>query len=325
MNIQLHMNKDREDLLDPVYYPSVSSVKTALRPLEYIKIMLAASEVYPYFLVSAYDIANIPDEHDEIFKEHIDSAASKGISILLDSGNYESYWKTSSWSQKDFHSILNKTSCKMAFCYDIQSPPVDIELHKRIMLTNWCKDKKYSNGKIVIPIIHGIKDYIPSLCKYIAKETKSPVVAVPERRLGDSLIERAKMVAEIRLALNENGEFTKLHLLGTGNPISIVVYSIMGANSFDGLEWCQTVVDPETGVLFHFSQADMFLHKGSYGHEDLPFVLKTLIHNLEFYSGWMSDLQAAIRLDTAIDFCENRFLPEIYSYVSKRLGWRKPA
>ena len=285
--------------------------------------MLHLKDLYPFFLISAFDISNASVGKTNFIEDHINKAISRGITILMDSGNYESYWKTSDWSQKDFHSVLGKSSCPMVFCYDNQSPPQDIDKHKGIILSNWQEDIKYSNGNILIPIIHGTKESIPELCQYVALETKSLIVAVPERRLGDGIIERAHTVAKIRSALNENGKYTKLHLLGTGNPISMAVYSIMGANSFDGLEWCQTVVDPETAFLFHFSQAELFFDKSGYENEDLPFVLKTLVHNIEFYSNWMRQLQDAIRSDMAIEFCENRFSPNVFSKISKSLFWRK--
>lgn len=309
----------------PIYFPSVSSVKTQLAPLEYVKILLRLSNVYSYFLISAYDIANAPDGDGGTIQNYINNATSNGTKVLMDSGNYESYWKFSNWEQGEFHSILTQTSCSMAFCYDNQAPPQDIFKHKKLILSSWEKDKKHSKGNILIPIIHGLKESIPELCLYIADETQSPIVAVPERRLGDGMIERAQTVAQIRAALNKSGKYIKLHLLGTGNPISIAVYSIMGADSFDGLEWCQTVVDPETAFLFHFSQADLFWDKGSYGNEELPFILKTLVHNLEFYSDWMKNLQLAIQSDTAIEFCESRFSRNVFSKISKDLHWRKPS
>jgi hypothetical protein len=50
----------------------------------------------------------------------------------------------------------------------------------------------------------------------------------------------------------------------TDNPFSITLYSAMRADSFDGLEWCQTVVDHETGLLYHLSHVDFVVkHYGT--------------------------------------------------------------
>ena len=306
----------------PTYFPSISSVKTSLSPAEYIHIMLHLKDLYPYFLVSAYDIAKASSRQIDL-ETSLKVAVSKGVTILMDSGNYESYWKDADWNQKEFHSIIRNTSCPFIFCYDNQSPPKDINAHKKGILSCWQEDIKHSNGNILIPIIHGPTESTPELCQYIVSETDSLIVAVPERRLGEGIIERAQTVSKIRSTLNNNSKYIRLHLLGTGNPISMAVYAIMGADSFDGLEWCQTVVDPETAFLFHFSQAEFFYDKGGYGNENLPYILKTLAHNLEFYSNWMKQLQEAIYSDTAIEFCENRFSPSLFSKISKVLNWRK--
>ncbi|WP_182212931.1 hypothetical protein [Stenotrophomonas acidaminiphila] len=72
----------------------------------------------------------------------------------------------------------------------------------------------------------------------------------------------------LRKALDDNGRYVGLHLLGTGNPISIALYAWAGADSFDGLEWCQTVVDHDTGLLFHLSQSDFFRRQTAWGESD---------------------------------------------------------
>ena len=97
--------------------------------------------------------------------------------------------------------------------------------------------------------------------------------------------------------------YCPLHLLGTGNPLSIIAYAMAGADSFDGLEWCQTVVDHETGKLFHFQQWDLFCHQTEWGQNNaLPYIQSVLMHNLDFYARFMADLHDAVRDDGAIEF-----------------------
>ena len=84
------------------------------------------------------------------------------------------------------------------------------------------------------------------------------MVAIPERELGDGIIERVRTVRDIRRALNGLGKYYPLHLLGTGNPITMIALAAAGADCFDGLEWCRTVVDYEHLTLFHFQHFDFF-------------------------------------------------------------------
>lgn len=148
------------------------------------------------------------------------------------------------------------------------------------------------------------------------------MLAVAERRLGDGVIERTHSVRAIRNELNKLDRYVVLHLLGTGNPISIALYSAMGADSFDGLEWCQTVVDHETGLLYHLSQADFFATQTVWSETGLSFQARTLAHNLEFYASWMHRLRAAIANGTVIDFCRHNFPAHVFRHCAAAFDWR---
>lgn len=145
----------------------------------------------------------------------------------------------------------------------------------------------------------------------MAAEQLYPVLlAVPERTLGEGIVERTRTVRKIREALNALEVYCPLHLLGTGNPLSIIAYALAGADSFDGLEWCQTVVDHETGRLSHFQQWDLFRHQTEWGQNNtLPYIQSVLMHNLDFYERLMADLHEAVR-DDGGDVFLRRFATE---------------
>ena len=131
------------------------------------------------------------------------------------------------------------------------------------------------------------------------------MLAIPERELGDGLLERAKTVRDIRKALNTLGKYYPLHLLGTGNPISMIALAAAGADVFDGLEWCRTVADYHTGALFHFQHFDCF--KQTYLHRvqdqkirliventNASYTMKTLSYNVDFFEDWTRTMQNMI-------------------------------
>jgi len=73
-----------------------------------------------------------------------------------------------------------------------------------------------------------------------------------------------------------------------------------GADSFDGLEWCQTVVDHETGRLFHLQQWNLFKGQTDWGNNGvLPYIQSALMHNLGFYQTFMAQLREALMNDAA--------------------------
>jgi len=72
----------------PVYFPSISSVKTTLHPQEYMNVLSSFSKV-KQFLVSAFDLSNIEYPHSA--QEMLASARQAEVITLMDSGNYESF------------------------------------------------------------------------------------------------------------------------------------------------------------------------------------------------------------------------------------------
>jgi len=308
----------------PIFFPSISTVKTTLTPQEYLAILHSLRNVNRQFLVSAFDLSNSVNG-DELI-ESLMTARDAGMTILMDSGNYESYWKnkSSDWSQFDFHTTLQRFDSSFAFGFDEQNPPIDNEAHIQLLVEQWQRDQAAAGKRLIVPIVHGSTDALPTLCARVAQETKTPMIAVAERRLGDGVFERARSVMTLREKLNRSGNYVGLHLLGTGNPLSIALYSWAGADSFDGLEWCQTVVDHETGLLFHLSQSDFFQHQTAWGESDISFQARTLAHNLTFYTDWVQRLRHAIHAGDVVEFCRFNFPSRIYSQCAATFGWGDP-
>jgi hypothetical protein len=148
--------------------------------------------------------------------------------------------------------------------------------------------------------------YAATILASVAKELQPLLIAVPERELGDGLVQRVTTVARIRRELDLIGWYCPLHLLGTGNPLSIAALSAAGADSFDGLEWCRTVVDYATGYLFHCQHFDCF--SDSRGNRiqvprirqivesvALPYALRALSYNVDYFKDMSQTLRGLIR------------------------------
>lgn len=308
-------------LSTPAFFPSISTIKTALTPAQYLAILHSLRNLKNKFLVSAFDLCHSIDG-DEL--EHcLIAAQAAGMTVLMDSGNYESYWKDrqTDWRQSDFHEVLRRFSCSFAFGFDEQKPPMDEDSHVKLVVERWRRDQSAAGNRVIVPIVHGTSEALPNLCARIAQETQVPMIAVAERRLGDGVFDRTRSVVALRESLDCIGHYVGLHLLGTGNPISIALYSWAGADSFDGLEWCQTVVDHETGLLFHLSQSDLFRQQTAWGDEDISFHSRTLAHNLEFYSDWMQRLRQAVCDGKVTNFCRFNFQPRIFRQCVMELKW----
>ncbi len=325
----------------PCFFPSISSIKTKNRPIEYLRVLDSIKQ--NIFLISAYDIYNSEiDEKNKGDRKRIEYLLKKIIKsketiVLLDSGNYEGYWnKDKTWNNNKFWDVLK--SCNFiaqAFCFDkitddyekiIKSNSIkriDLiinEVERRVL-----EDQDVTQKITINPIVHATHDIFPEVVTGVVERLSPVLVAVPERELGDGIIERAETVFKIRKDLNQKaidrgGEFYyPLHLLGTGNPLSILIYVLCGADSFDGLEWCQTTVDYETALLYHFQQREFFDNSDLYRKEKIPYDLATWAHNLFFYRNWMERIQDDIASGKSFEVLNSYFPTDFINRLKRKL------
>ncbi len=301
----------QQDSRYPIFFPSVSSLKTMLPPIEYVRALTSLH--HTRFLVSAYDVAtSSPADRDQLLRLLFE-ARGAGTCILLDSGNYESYWmRDAAWTQARFHQQLAFGAWDVSFSFDDQNllaRPAQAERLSSNVSADVC-----AAPCPVVPIIHGTPEQLPALCHTVASVHDVGAVAVPERELGVGVAERFHNVRKLRSALDASSSI-RLHLLGTGNPASMLLYALAGADSFDGLEWCQTVVDHDTGHLHHFSHYPLFAHQTPFGKaHDLSLVACALAHNLVYFSRWEQTLKTAREAGTMRDLVA-RFVPHALEFV----------
>ena len=67
------------------------------------------------------------------------------------------------------------------------------------------------------------------------------VVAITEKGLGESPIDRMAAIARLRRALDEANCRMPIHVFGSLDPLSICLYAMAGAEIFDGLTWLRYV------------------------------------------------------------------------------------
>ena len=308
----------------PCFVRSVSSFETQFAsPYNALK----ALELYPSneaILVSAYDTflpsdANTKQKDENVRIIAILSAlAKKGCPIFLDSGNYEAARnkelasqavagkQKELWTLDKYESALKATPFSLAFCYDEIVPSDKEEVNIQNVIESV---KRHTDGRIV-PIVHApreedgnrISDRLPALVATVSAKLRPPIIAVPERELGEGIFNRANQLFEIRKALNSLGYYQVVHVLGTGNPISIAILAAAGGDLFDGLEWCRTSTDRPSMTLHHHQHFDFHriqsVEEGScefireaMSDEGASHTLKMALHNLDSYQGFIDELR----------------------------------
>lgn len=329
--------KQKEDVKLPAFFFSLSSYETKISPTEGIRALNALHA--RSILVSAQDTIERINPHQSI-NSYLKRIQKNGGFVLLDSGNYEAgrrlklqqIWDVkkkpeSKWTLDDYHSALAVTPHDMAFCFDRIEPPAnDINKIVAAAVQAVKRDRKHS-PRPVLPILHLptartghiLTHHAPNAAVRIAEELQPPIIGIPERELGTGIVNRAKTIKEIRSALNQLHYYQPIHILGTGDPIAIALLSVAGADSFDGLEWCRFVLDALSQRLYPIPDYDFFRWQDEMsqfivdmgdGEQELSWMAKMAIHNIEFYTDWMTRFREALVDDIKLGGFMEKLLPD---------------
>lgn len=303
----------------PCFLFSVSSYETQIQPRDGIKLFQHFQPAA--VLISAYDAWKYR-ESDKEFLGTVHELRKSNCAVFLDSGNYEAYRKKDQystqnkdgWRREYFREVASEISPDFAFAFDETDPEGNIDEVLERIVSGFHGDASGIRPRDfpLCPIVH-----LPGKCEVSRAEcatqivsrvvsTLDPImVAIPERELGDGLIERVRTVRNIRRALNDLGRYYPLHLLGTGNPISMIAFAAAGADSFDGLEWCRTVADYDKGYLFHFQHFDCFrshcvnrvrsrIIRKIIEDPNAAYGAQVASYNLDFFAEWTRTMQEMI-------------------------------
>jgi len=291
----------------PALFMSVSSHETQVEPLPAVQALRIFGA--DAALVSAYDL--LPSRRDNAMLRELARIRRQGGLVLVDSGNYEaSRLQDTDWTQAKFKKALEDVPHDWVFSFDVMEPSRGWKKAIRQVIDVVEANRKFTSAP-VLPIVHAPStkkhghdvESLPKVVHGVADALTPPMIAVPERELGHGLAERATTVQRIRQALDKLPFYQPLHLLGTGNPWSIVVLAAAGADSFDGLEWCRVVVDRETNRLNHFQHFDLFTYQS--GQAESPVVAEVLkndngdfnaraaFHNLDYFAQLRDELRLA--------------------------------
>lgn len=305
-------------LPSPVFYPSVSSVsKNTWTILDHIELLVSFN--HPQFLVSALDIYK--HQNNKQLISALKRADRQNQVVLYDSGIYEVVWgKNRKWCRKRYVKTLKRNKFSHAFDFDLYCTE-----QKKNISDHITKSVRSTVGQLkrhaISPILHGssVEEFVDSGIR-VSNSLAPKVIAIPERELGKGILEITANIKSIRNAFNALGVYQTIHILGTGNPLSMLAYYFAGADSFDGLDWCQTVVDFETGTLHHPLHLDLYKHQSEYGAEEsLSFHTRCYLHNLEFYSTWTDKLQSIQTPEAMDDLLQQYFDGTCYDMLSNIL------
>jgi len=289
----------------PNLFMSVSSFETQISPAGAVSVLRTFEA--KTILVSAYDLVPRYKKDPQGIIDELKEYQDNGGFILLDSGSYEqTRFSTGNWQKQKLWNVLHKVPHDWAFCFDILKPKHNPGMAISEIIEAVEREKDYTKSA-VLPIVHAPKlkyggyklTHLPKIICEISKKLQPPLIAVPERELGEGIVARAMAIQSIRKELDKLPFYQPLHILGTGNPWSIPVFVAAGADSFDGLEWCRMVVDRDVHRLHHFQHFDYFVCQKGKAESQIvktaldgnDFQAKVVFHNLDYYSAFMIEMR----------------------------------
>ena len=232
--------------------------------------------------------------------------------VLLDSGNYESYWmEDKSWRYQQYHRVLRSIDCPLALSFDNQNPPRFTKACISLVEKDVLRDKLKSSGAAILPIVHARSELLPEVIAGIAKRLNPILIAVPERELGDGVLRRAKLFQD-----KNRPQFTRAVLpappylarathcrcLSTpcAEPTHLMVLSGVKLPSITA-QRCFIIS----------SSASLFGDQTPFcAMSDIPYHQATLAHNLLFYRNWMKTIQKAAEMGRLSNMTDRYFTKE---------------
>jgi len=280
----------------PLFIPAISSIKANWEFLEYLDLIEMVG--YPAFLLSAYDIYKLEESEKETLTKRLSSFAEKRISVFLDNGNYEGYWyNDKTWTLDKLEAVLDIVNPDFCFSFDVfWDKEKGFEKHVEETITSIAKTAGMQKTGSTIALIHAIPEIFPKVTRGIVDYLNPEIIAIPERELGFSVFEKAQTISKIRVELEKTKRSILLHILGAGSPISILIYTLSGADTYDAIDWSNSFIDPETAQRFDFSHRDLVeCYCKACKMKKVPYNYQTATHNLLFYLEFFDGIRDSVR------------------------------
>lgn len=275
----------------------VSEVADAL---EFSKEFLTES-----LLISAYDIFynHIPFSEENICTDI----------TFLDSGGYESggtydlstvskfNYDVKEWKVEFLEEVLNnwpehkaavavsfdhgnrKVSLKEQICSAVKLFARYPKMLSTFLIKPETKDQEYVQVNNIVAQINDLKQF--------------NIIGVTEREIGNSILQRMLNIAIIRKAMDDCGNEAPMHIFGSLDPVTSILYFLAGAEIFDGLTWLKYsyfynaaiytsnfgVINNELGINVRDGQVkSIAISKNTYYLEKMKYTMRDFLKYSDF-------------------------------------------
>lgn len=236
----------------PVLVPSFSSKAFGFsrggQP-EILQVLDASREfITKTCLISAYDV----------YYEYIPAPEDLGITVdimFLDSGGYEvseaqdlsavkkPVHKPLEWDSEKLETVVNKwpkevPAVFVSYDHSKEKKPLTEQLRDAKEFLQ--RHQGHLHSFLLKPQTmeeQTLELVLQMLPEHVRELTGFHILGVTEKELGNSILERMVRIGELRQVLDTAGLFIPIHVFGSLDPLSVILYFVAGAEIFDGLTW----------------------------------------------------------------------------------------
>lgn len=236
------------EISTPLLVPSYSSKGFSIHDgkSELCNTMIFAKEfIYESQLLSAYDI---------YYKHMLDDMELNSTQLtIIDSGGYETsnnfdlsetrkYDRTKKdWNQNLLNTVLdNWTELYPAIIVSYDDVELKVSLEEQIKnASEFFKPRNQFLSDFLIKPFDRDSNFIDinETLKLVQNFGQFDIIGITEKELGDSLFLRMKNIFLLRKELDKYKVNSPIHIFGALDPLSVILYFLMGAEIFDGLSW----------------------------------------------------------------------------------------
>ena len=237
----------------PLLIPSFSSKGFAMFEdsgrSEAGEILKATSEfLTEVFLISAYDIyyGHVPHPLELECTPRFVVVDSGGYEILAGS-DYSTVmvprYDCEPWTLENLRSVYNEWPRHIPAVFvsfdhpDVRKPFADQVADAEEFFRTPCQQMTLLLLKPETNEQDTLDGTIDSVVEDAAQLGSFDIVGVTEKELGQTMASRMLQIAKLRLAMDDAGVKSPLHIFGALDPLSVSLYFIAGAEIFDGLTW----------------------------------------------------------------------------------------
>lgn len=313
------VKRGNKELPTPTFFPAVSSLQT-FGVKELLEIII--KENYSKILLSSYDFSHVDGLMDDKILAELSEYGRTGNFVILDSGLFESYRKgDDKWGFSEYSETVKKVDADFYMTYDV-SPDKVVEEENLFLETESGIRKSTEiirNGES-IPIFHGHtpNSLISQVSKYIeGHPLNNSIIAIPERECGFSIVERATTIRQISSILRTHNETVLLHVLGCGNPLSMSLFTYCGADTFDSIDWTNSIFDRRDNKGYDISYIDLLNCSCEVcSSSGMASSERALLHNLLYFQDYVEKLRFMIKNNTLKDYIQSYFGRDIIMKLS---------